>query len=279
VDNNGKFRKKCGYATVSLCALRDNNLSLKAKGLYSVIESYIRIPDFVLWKNTLINCSTDGIRSFNTAWDELKKAGYLKQYRIRIEKGWKYEYELLDEPDTSTPATIDVNMAGEIIKQQAECVDAQPQPENDTSTIVTTTQTAIEKQKKPDTEAPEKERKPKSTTLEYSKVLKAVNERLDYDRYISRLLPREKELATNIRDIVIEILLSEDEKIIIGSKSKNGDEVRATFNRFNYEMLTELISSLSDYYDYSLDYVHNPKAFITTCIYNQVKTNAVNGFS
>lgn len=72
--DNGKFRKKCGYATVSLCALRDENLSLKAKGLYSIIESYIRIPDFVLWKNTLIKCSTDGIRSFNTAWDELKKA-------------------------------------------------------------------------------------------------------------------------------------------------------------------------------------------------------------
>lgn len=271
MDNNGKFRKKCGYATVSLCALRDDNLSLKAKGLYSVIESYIRIPDFVLWKNTLLKCSTDGLRSFNTAWDELKKAGYLKQYRIRIEKGWKYEYELLDEPDTSTPATIDVNMAGEIIKPQAECVNVQPQPENDTSTTV--------QLKKQDTEVPKKERKPMSTKLEYSKVLKAVNERLDYDRYILKLLPREKELATNIRDIVIEILLSEDEKIIIGSKSKNGDEVRATFNRFNYEMLTELISSLSDYYDYSLDYVHNPKAFITTCIYNQVKTNAVNGFS
>lgn len=278
MDNNGKFRKKCGYATVSLCALRDENLSLKAKGLYSVIESYIRIPDFVLWKNTLIKCSTDGIRSFNTAWDELKKAGYLKQYRIRIEKGWKYEYELLDEPDTSTPATIDVNMAGEIIKPQAECIDAQLQVENDASTIVTTTQTAIKKQKKPDTEVPEKERKPKSTKLEYSKVLKAVNERLDYDLYILNLPPIEKERAINIRDIVVEILLSEDKSIIIGGKLKNGDEVRATFNRFNYEMLTELMTSLSDYYNYSADYVHNPKAFITTCIYNQVKTNAMNSF-
>lgn len=274
MDYNGKFRKKCGYATVSICALRDENLSLKAKGLYSVIESYIRIPDFVLWKNTLINCSTDGIRSFNTAWDELKKAGYLKQYRIRIEKGWKYEYELLDEPDTSTPATIDINMAGKIVEPKSEADCVQTQSENNTNV----TDCAVQ-QKKQDTEVPKKERKPKSTKLEYSKVLKAVNERLDYEQYISRLLPREKELATNIRDIVVEVLLSEDKKIIIGSKSKNGDEVRATFNRFNYEMLTELISSLSDYYDYSLDYVHNPKAFITTCIYNQVKTNAVNGFS
>ncbi len=273
MDNNGKFRKKCGYATVSLCALRDENLSLKAKGLYSVIESYIRVPDFVLWKNTLINCSTDGIRSFNTAWDELKKAGYLKQYRIRIEKGWKYEYELLDEPDTSTPATIDINMAGKIVEPKSEADCVQTQSENNTNV----TDCAVQ-QKKQDTEVPKKERKPMSTKLEYSKVLKAVNERLDYDRYILKLPPREKALATNIRDIVVEVLLSEDKKIIIGSKSKNGDEVRATFNRFNYEMLTELISSLSDYYDYSLDYVHNPKAFITTCIYNQVKTNAMGGF-
>lgn len=275
---DGRFRRKSGYAAVSLFALRDDNLSLKAKGLYSIIESYIRIPEFVLWKSTLMKCSTDGIRSFNTAWDELKEAGYLKQYRIRIEKGWKYEYELLDEPDPTTPATIDVNMAGEIMKPQAECIDAQSQPKNDTSSIVTTAQPTTEEQKKQDTEIPEKGKKPKSTKLEYSKVLKVVNERLDYDRYILRLLPREKELATNIRDIVVEILLSEDKSIIIGGKSKNGDEVRATFNRFNYEMLTELISSLSDYYDYSLDCIHNPKAFITTCIYNQVKTNAMNGF-
>lgn len=251
---NGKFRSKCGFATVSLYALRDNNLSLKAKGLYSLIESYIRIPDFVLWKNTLINCSTDGIRSFNTAWDELKKTGYLKQYRIRIEKGWKYEYELLDEPDLNTPATIDVNMASEIIERNNEDTlrnESKDANENNSNNENTSENSTVD-----------------STELEYSKVLKKVNERLEIDEYINYLPERTKEVALNIRDIIIEVLLSTDKKIKIGNEIKNGDEVRATFNRFTSRMLMYLIDKLSDYDE---DLI-NPKAFIVTCIYNEVKS-------
>lgn len=114
--NDGKFRKKVPFAAVSLIALQDDNLSLKAKGLYGLIQSYITLPG-TLYKNTLIKKSTDGLRAFNSSWDELKEHGYLKQYRIREEKGWRYEYDLLDEPDLDTPATIDVGLNGEIIEK------------------------------------------------------------------------------------------------------------------------------------------------------------------
>lgn len=115
--NDGKFRKKVPFAAVSLIALQDDNLSLKAKGLYGLIQSYITIPKFTLYKSKLIKGSTDGLRAFNSAWDELKEHGYLKQYRIREEKGWRYEYDLLDEPDLDTPATTEVGLNGEIIEK------------------------------------------------------------------------------------------------------------------------------------------------------------------
>ena len=51
-NNNGKFRKKKIYFTqVSNYALRDKYLSFSAKGLYSLIQSYITIPDFDLYKS------------------------------------------------------------------------------------------------------------------------------------------------------------------------------------------------------------------------------------
>ena len=96
---SGTFRKKRkGFAQVSNTALMDKTLSIKAKGLYAMIEAYISIPDFILYKDFLIKQSNDGERSFNSGWTELKEKGYLIVYKIQTPKGFVYEYELLDEP-------------------------------------------------------------------------------------------------------------------------------------------------------------------------------------
>ena len=96
---SGLFKKKRkNYAQVSNTALLDKNLSLKAKGLYALIESLLSIPNFTLYKDYLINCSTDGKSAFDSAWKELKGAGYLVQEKVQTHKGFVYEYELLDSP-------------------------------------------------------------------------------------------------------------------------------------------------------------------------------------
>ena len=102
-NNNGKFRKKKIYFTqVSNVALRDTNLSLKAKGLYALIQSYITIENFTLYKTTLLKDCSEGKKAFESAWKELKDAGYLIQYKMQGEKGFfYYEYELLDEPQVT----------------------------------------------------------------------------------------------------------------------------------------------------------------------------------
>jgi hypothetical protein len=95
---NGSFRKKKTYfSQVSNEALRDNTLSLKAKGLYALIQSYITIENFTLYKATLEKQCVEGSSAFNSAWKELKDKGYLTQYKTRTEKGgYSYEYDLLD---------------------------------------------------------------------------------------------------------------------------------------------------------------------------------------
>lgn len=111
MERGGKFRaKENGYTTVQNRIIRDKALSLQAKGLYLEILSYITAPNFTLYKWFLITLNTNGKRSFETAWQELKKAGYLKQYRIPGENQGKfvYEYELLDTPNLDTPALQNV---------------------------------------------------------------------------------------------------------------------------------------------------------------------------
>ena len=98
-SGTGIFKtKKIYFSQVSNKALRDNKLSLKAKGLYSLIQSYITIEGFKLYKSMLENNCIEGEKSFDTAWKELKEAGYLKQEKKKVDNKFVYEYELLDEP-------------------------------------------------------------------------------------------------------------------------------------------------------------------------------------
>ena len=125
--NNGAFRKKKVYfSQVSNVALRDENLSLQAKGLYAIIQSYISIEDFVLYKSFLRKLTKLSENTFDKYWKELKDRGYLIQYKYfeTGSKGAKYEYDLLDipvekeevDPVKSTPVLTPQNIRSKKIR-------------------------------------------------------------------------------------------------------------------------------------------------------------------
>ena len=94
---DGCFRRNKGFTVVQNEVLKDKSLSLKAKGLYSVIQCHVSIPDSVWRKSYFEKMVTDGRKSFNTAWKELKDKGYLKIHIIYVEGKLEREYELLME--------------------------------------------------------------------------------------------------------------------------------------------------------------------------------------
>ena len=95
------------FCSVSYAVVLDKNLSLKAKGLYHLIKSCIEDPEFD-YDHFKPAVKAKGSDAFDSTWKELKKAGYLKQRRISYgnneNKGFHYEYELLDTADDSTPS-------------------------------------------------------------------------------------------------------------------------------------------------------------------------------
>lgn len=92
-------KEKNQFTMVSNRCLQDKNLSLKAKGLFSIIKSLIDIPNFVVYKTYIQNvfCS-EGKDAFNSAWKELLDKGYLIKEKINTSKGAVYEYELVSNP-------------------------------------------------------------------------------------------------------------------------------------------------------------------------------------
>ena len=100
----------------SLCSLpksvaQDKNLSLKAKGLYWLMQDFIKGQEFDSkhFKSSFKAMCKDGDKAFNSAWKELISAGYLKIHRITSEKNGRftYSYELLDIADKTTPPLIE----------------------------------------------------------------------------------------------------------------------------------------------------------------------------
>ena len=113
--DDGCFRSKNGYTVVQNGVTRDSSISLKAKGLFLLIQSYITMPNHNWKKEEFMNMVPEGRKAFDSAWNELKGKGFLHVHIYSDGKDLCREYELLDEPDTSAH-TFYYNAKGELTK-------------------------------------------------------------------------------------------------------------------------------------------------------------------
>lgn len=104
-----RIEKTHDYTVMSNYHLKDSSLSLKSKGLLSMMLS---LPDE--WNYTtrgLAAICKEGVDSIGTALKELERAGYIKRNRLRDDKGkiTDTEYVIFEKPqkgpDTQPPET------------------------------------------------------------------------------------------------------------------------------------------------------------------------------
>ena len=67
----GFFRSKKGFTVVQNEITRDVNISLKAKGLYLVIQAYISMPDKKWTKEDFRNLAKEGKKAFAVSYTHL----------------------------------------------------------------------------------------------------------------------------------------------------------------------------------------------------------------
>ena len=222
MKDNGRFRKRQhSFTMVSNAVLRDPSLSLTAKGLYAEIASYIDIPDFVLYKSYLVEVVKEGLRAFNTAWNELKAAGYLKMYKIRsvAEDGkaaWKYEYELLEVADKETPCLTVVGLDGEV--KAKEIKEEKTAEEKKNKEIVTE-------------EVAERE----------------IREQISYDILKSEEVGDMPTIVDNIVSIMEDVYIApEEEKIWVNKKYVNAGLVKKRLRRLDEEHIRQAIDNFRE---------------------------------
>ncbi|WP_312288090.1 hypothetical protein [Terrisporobacter sp.] len=117
------FRRKAKKYTEVYNTIIFKNKNVELTGLYTTIQACIDLElntagtdkEFILSKKTLQHYCGYKEDKFKRIWNELKKAGYLKQYKIKNKNGkFEYEYELLDEPDLTMHHSLIVNDDGSL---------------------------------------------------------------------------------------------------------------------------------------------------------------------
>lgn len=146
-----RIEKTHDYTVMSNHHFRNRNLSLKAKGIMSLMLS---LPDD--WDYTiagLAKLSKDGISSVRAALKELEDEGYLKMEQTKAENGkfGKNQYVLYEKPFTENPITEEPITEKPITEKPAQL-----------NTHISSTYLSSTKESITRADAPEEDEKPKA---------------------------------------------------------------------------------------------------------------------
>ena len=276
---DGFFRNKVPFVPISQVVAKDKELSLKAKGLYLLIQSYITIPNFKLYKSYLMSVCVEGQCSFDSAWNELKEKGYLKIYKIAKSdaKGFYYEYELLDAAESDTPALIVIRKDGTIVDKEQENndnpIEIVEQPEETTGESVSS---VIEHTEKKEIQEENSENSNKES-YDYQTTVEKVNNQIGYDDAVelhkmlnSQYSDNAIKMISVLRDIIVEILLCKKDTIYIAGENRNIDMVKAIFKKITSSHIDNVITTCAEVFKDGTNTVTNPKNYLTTSLYNSV---------
>ena len=276
---DGFFRNKVPFVPISQVVAKDKEISLKAKGLYLLIQSYITIPNFKLYKSYLMSVCVEGQCSFDSAWNELKEKGYLKIYKIAKSdsKGFYYEYELLDTAEPDTPALIVIRKDGTIVEKEQENNDnpteTVEQPEETTDESVSS---VFEHTEKKDNQEENSENS-NIESYDYQTTVEKVNNQIGYDDAVELYKMLNSQYSDNaikmisvLRDIIVEILLCKKDTIYIAGENRNIDMVKAIFKKITSSHIDNVITTCAEVFKDGTNTVTNPKNYLTTSLYNSV---------
>lgn len=294
---NGGFRqKKINFTMVQNSVIRNRKMSLSAKGLYSLIQSYITMPDRV-WKKTDFEnmCEAEGKKKFDRIWKELIDAGLLKVYISSTGKGTIREYDLLEEPDFSLPyenwnvkekiveiAETRINTesvqlpqnevvgsevpGNEVVGNGDPGIDSNKESNvfnNNTKNNNTVYDKSLPRQILADFESDDDD-----DEMDYPTAEARIKENINFDKLIYKHQGNKPLINYILREMVSMALETGPVTEISSGKYERTKEVRKNIFEIRYEDIEELLPKLPDKKE---NKVVNPKGYMRKCLFNIVR--------
>lgn len=288
-----RVAKTRDYTVMSNYHLRDKNLTLKAKGLLSLILS---LPED--WNYTtrgLAAICKEGVDSIGAALRELESAGYLTRHRLRDRSGRisDTEYVVYESPRTETEAdspdkvsqgTDEPDMASPCTENPYMVSPDTEAPRTDASdtenpaqlnTEVSNTYESNTQKSNPDPIIIQKQRAQKADTgmsdmdqmdaREYRRTLAEVKEQIEYDALDT---PHDHERLDEIVEIMTETLCSRRPYIKVAGENYPAEVVKSRFKKLSYHHIEYVFLSL----DKKHTEVRNIRQYLMTTLYHAPTT-------
>jgi len=268
-----RIEKNRDYTVMSNHHLRNKALSLKAKGLLSLMLS---LPDD--WDYTLAGLAyvcKDGIDSISSAVKELEKAGYIHRRRVRNAKGQLTEIEytilespILEKPEQEKPVLDYPEQGNPILEKPVLGIPTQASPEQACPTQgnpvqLNTNQSNTKKQNTdlPNTQPPSVPVQPDVQTLRNE-----IREQIDYDSFRKRSDP---ELVDELVEIMLEVAMCCTPTIRFSRNMEYPTElVKHRFQQITSEHIEKVLDGINE----CTSRIHNTRAYLITSLFNAPAT-------
>ena len=274
-----RIEKTRDYTVMSNHHLRNTNLSLKAKGLLSLMLS---LPDG--WDYTtrgLARICKDGVDSICAGVRELEEQGYVIRERVRNSNGQlgAIEYTILEQPRESAPEPGKPERENPV---QANPVLGSPvlgNPEQENPAQLNTKKSSKESSKK-DLSSTELSNPIQSNPLTPTEIRmgtdgmevretyrEIVLENIGYD-YLIQDSHTDREMLDEITELIVDTICSARKTIRIAGDDYPAEVVKSRFLKLDSSHVQYVMDCMKD----NTTYVRNIKKYLLAALYNAPTT-------
>ena len=250
-----RIEKTRDYTVMSNHHLRDKSLSLKAKGLLSLMLSLPEEWDYTT--KGLARICKDGVDSICAGVRELEEHGYVIRQRVRNANGQlgAIEYTILEQPRPPEPKPGKPERENPVLDNPEQASPVLGEPEQENPAQLNTKESSKDKSKK-DLSSTEGEsyRELILENIEYDILIQ--NERLDRDR------------LDELVELMVDTVCSHREMIRIAGDDYPAEVVKSRFLKLNSSHIEYVLDRMRE----NTTYVRNIKKYLLAALYNAPAT-------
>ena len=261
-----RIKKTKNYTVMSNHHLRNTNLSLKAKGLLSLMLSLPEEWDYTT-KGLSVICK-DGVDSITSTIKELEAAGYVVRERVRNEKRQltTAEYTILEEPISVLPEQEKPKQENPILDKP---IQDKPilEKHDQLNTNILNKDLSITDESNPIQSNPEKIKKDRNgmeLIQIYEKIIKG---NIDYD-VISRDKDVDKRLLNEMVDILTETVCTSKEYLTVAGDDYPAELVKSKLLKLEGEHIKYVLDCIKQ----NTSAVRNIKKYLLGALFNAPST-------
>ena len=259
-----RIEKTHDYTVMSNHHLRNTSLSLKAKGLLSLMLS---LPDN--WDYTtkgLAKICKDGIDSICSTVNELEQAGYIIRERRRNDKGQlkEVEYTILEQPKTDLPKQENPVLGNPILEKPEQACPKQENPAQLNTNISNTEKSNTDLSNTYPIKSHHQEAIGYDTTEAYRNLVK---ENIEYEILVDRL-KGDAAMLDEIVDLITETVCTQKSSFVIAGDVFPSEIVKSKLLKLNSEHIEYVIECMKS----NTSKVRNIKKYLLAALFNAPST-------